>query len=482
MLVGCSVRPMAFRVVKPGAAAEFALESPVNKKSRETVAFSKLMERQYGFVAGRGYLDLLPGMRVTAQRAYFRGSEVKLSEYLGSETGRWNVEPGVRFRFMGSEAERGLQKPADAPAIGSLIGAGVRRLRLYRMFFQVRWFAAGREAARGSVILGAATAAALEAATAALMGEKPVACGAQLDCIPFPAATTVTTDVGVEVNGELRWAPWGSTVKSIAPSGAGDSLHVERRLGKKRLAPVEFARGDEAAWLFPLLPGDRLRWSAAAGSSVAERVVTGGGAPIAFDSRGNGDTALVFVHGWASDRSVWREQADAFARDYRVVTLDLTGHGRFAPPAPPRFVLTLAGDVEAVVRDLGLRRVILVGHSMGGAIALAAAKRLSGIARGVVLVTPEIPKVDGAALWADFKGTMEELIRTLVVGEQAKSADAATAVILLRNWGTIDFDKLKADAGVPVQTLNVPAKGQVPQLERPAEFNLALRGLLAGMK
>ena len=528
-MAGCAGRAPVFRVVKPGA--EFALESPTaaKQKARETVAFSKLMEQQYGFTPGQGYLDLLPGMRVSAQRAYFKGSDIKLSEYLGAETGRWTVEPGVRFRFTGVEPERGLQKPAGEPAIETLIDRARPRLRFYRMFFQVRWFAAGRDAGRGSVILGAADKATLAAATATLLGEKPVECGGKrLDCIPFPRATTVTADVGVEVNGERRWVTWGTTLKSLAPAGAAETLRVQRRWGKA-VAPVELARDEHAdAWGFPLLPGDRLQWASAAGAGVAaERVVTSGGgaAPIAFDTRGSGETALVFIHGWACDRSYWREQVDVFARNYRVVTLDLTGHGPFSPPSPPQFVLGLSADVEAVVRDLGLRRVILVGHSMGGLVALSAARRLPGIVRGVVLVdtlhdpstrvTPEMTDGIVRDLQADFAGAIEKMVRTQFVPgvndkardwviERARKADPATARKLLRDYPNINFGMLLTDAGagLPVRAINasatkvdaarrfapdfdaviMPGVGHFPHLERPAEFNETLRGVLAGFK
>ena len=52
------------------------------------------------------------------------------------------------------------------------------------------------------------------------------------------------------------------------------------------------------------------------------------GVPIAYQVAGEGTVSLVFVHGWSGDRSYWEEQLDHFAQEYRVVALDLTGHGR----------------------------------------------------------------------------------------------------------------------------------------------------------
>src|SRR6201988_852119 len=84
---------------------------------------------------------------------------------------------------------------------------------------------------------------------------------------------------------------------------------------------------------------------------------------------------LVFLHGWCGDREYWKHQVGAFAADYRIVALDQAGHGESGQERNVWKAASLAGAVEAVVKELGLKRVILVGHSMGGQIALLAAKR-----------------------------------------------------------------------------------------------------------
>src|SRR5262245_6779146 len=100
------------------------------------------------------------------------------------------------------------------------------------------------------------------------------------------------------------------------------------------------------------------------------------GVNIVYEIRGKGDTALIFLHGWCGDREYWKNQADVFDPDYRVVTLDQAGHGESGKNRKSWTVSGLAGDVEAVVKALGLKRVILVGHSMGGPVSLIAAKRM----------------------------------------------------------------------------------------------------------
>lgn len=523
LAAGCAARrpkldPHASFRVENASERSYTLAGP--EADAAPVELGKLMERQYAYVAGRGYIDVLPGMRLSATRAYFGdGGKAELKNYLGTETGRWVWDP-PRFRFAGSDATPGWTRPAGKPAIRTLVGTGRRKQRLYRLFFQIRWFVNGRDSQRGSVVIGAPDAAALEAASETLMKEQPVACGPRLDCIAFPALTTVTADVGVMVNGDQRWVPWGSTLRAIAPADTEAGVRVTRRHGAARPLPVQFDASDPQAWLFPLLPRDRVEWPPVPGGDgppVVERVAMSGPngtIPVAFDVRGSGKTALVLIHCWACDRTYWREQTREFSRDFTVVTLDLPGHGRLAAPGVPRLVLNQANQVAAVVKDLALERVILVGHSMGAHVALAAAARLREVVRGVVIVEsmhdasvrPTAAMIDPIArqLEADFPKAIEAMVRTQFkpgvngaarewVIARARKADPAVAVGLLRDYVNVDAAALlAAAAGVPVHAINTgPTKtpglavtvvdnaGHFPQLERPAEFNAALRAVLA---
>src|SRR5262245_16053629 len=108
------------------------------------------------------------------------------------------------------------------------------------------------------------------------------------------------------------------------------------------------------------------------------------GLSLVCEVRGKGDTALVFLHGWCCDREHWKHQVEVFAADYRVVAFDQAGHGESGKDRKEWSGLDLGADVEAVVKELGLKRVILVGHSAGGAVALMAAKRMPGTVVAVI--------------------------------------------------------------------------------------------------
>ena len=87
---------------------------------------------------------------------------------------------------------------------------------------------------------------------------------------------------------------------------------------------------------------------------------------IAYETHGAGELALVFIHGWSCDRAYWREQLPHFAEDYKVVAIDLAGHGASGDERESYSMENFGADVAAVVDHLGLERVVLIGHSMGG--------------------------------------------------------------------------------------------------------------------
>ena len=81
---------------------------------------------------------------------------------------------------------------------------------------------------------------------------------------------------------------------------------------------------------------------------------------------GTGPRTIVFVHGWTGSLEMWRLQAPEFAaKGFRVVALDLPGHGRSDAPRIAYTMELFARAVDAVMRDAGVTQAVLVGHSMG---------------------------------------------------------------------------------------------------------------------
>ncbi|MFQ5599610.1 MAG: alpha/beta fold hydrolase [Candidatus Krumholzibacteriia bacterium] len=86
---------------------------------------------------------------------------------------------------------------------------------------------------------------------------------------------------------------------------------------------------------------------------------------VAYEVRGHGDGSIVFVHGGASNRSVWRAQMEGVDLGRRLVAVDLIGHGQSDKPHAAYTMGLLARSVAAVMDDLGIERAVLVGHSNG---------------------------------------------------------------------------------------------------------------------
>lgn len=202
------------------------------------------------------------------------------------------------------------------------------------------------------------------------------------------------------------------------------------------------------------------------------------GVPIAYVAEGDGRDTVVLIHGWSCDRTYWRGQIEPLLADYRVVTLDLAGHGASGVDRADWTLPAFGEDVAAVVRELGLERVVLVGHSMGAATALEAAALLGDAVLGVVAVDAlhDVGSRPDPEQWSqlmdsyetDFAGTCDRFVQSLfletadsaLVESTARdmcSAPAEVATAIMGQFGDYDQGAVMAAAGVPVRAINSAA-------------------------
>lgn len=164
------------------------------------------------------------------------------------------------------------------------------------------------------------------------------------------------------------------------------------------------------------------------------------GASISYEVFGAGEPTLVFVHGWSCDARYWRAQVPVFSKKHRVVVLDLAGHGNSGMSRTKYTMGSFGEDVRAVTEATGSRRVILIGHSMGGAVIAEAARltpdRVIGLIGVDTLENIEYPltKKEMEMMVAPMEKNFQESCRQF-----AGSMIAAETDPRLREWILADM-------------------------------------------
>ena len=223
-----------------------------------------------------------------------------------------------------------------------------------------------------------------------------------------------------------------------------------------------------------------LSMAARADESLTQGVTaTKDGVQIHYESGGNGSPALVFIHGWNCDRSYWSAQLPFFAATHQVVAIDLAGHGDSGVNREDWSMVNFGADVAAVADALQLEDIVLVGHSMGGPVALEAARLLKGRVKMVIgadtLSDVSLRYADAqlagmlAAMEADFPGTVDGMVRSsfflptsdpALIDQIARDMGAAPPVAGIgafegfAHWYNEDVEKTLADIEVPIRLIN----------------------------
>lgn len=109
------------------------------------------------------------------------------------------------------------------------------------------------------------------------------------------------------------------------------------------------------------------------------------GTEVFFEDKGKGP-AVVFLHGFLENRKMWEAASDVLCKRYRVVAIDLPGHGETGCFGYVHSMEFMAETVQHILQSLNIRRSVLVGHSMGGYVALAFAEVNPDSVKGLVLL------------------------------------------------------------------------------------------------
>ncbi len=115
------------------------------------------------------------------------------------------------------------------------------------------------------------------------------------------------------------------------------------------------------------------------------------GAKVHYTSYGSGKEAVVFIHGWTCDLTFWRMQALVY-RNRRSILIDLPGHGASEKPEVAYTMEHFARGLDAVLRDAGVERATLVGHSMGVPVAVEYLRLFPEKVAAIVIVDGLVPQ------------------------------------------------------------------------------------------
>ena len=103
-----------------------------------------------------------------------------------------------------------------------------------------------------------------------------------------------------------------------------------------------------------------------------------------YDLEGEGDGVLLFLHGWGVDKRIWRQQAKYFSQFYKVMTIDLPGHGESSWIKVSLEVMSQ--DIDYILDNLSIKELSVVGSSLGALLALRFYKNHPQKFKSLVLV------------------------------------------------------------------------------------------------
>lgn len=189
-------------------------------------------------------------------------------------------------------------------------------------------------------------------------------------------------------------------------------------------------------------------------TGVTDYVNSPDGKKIAYQIFGKGDMPLVFVHGWCCDKSYWDKQIEYFKKDYMIVAIDLAGHGESDADRGNYTMQSFAYDVSTVINDLELTNCVILGHSMGGSVAVETSVQNPDKIKAIFLVDSfkEYPELlTGASLdsvvnnWTrsytqdNFKENSYNMIKNWFFPDGDST---------LREWVASDMSSAEPDVGI----------------------------------
>ena len=246
---------------------------------------------------------------------------------------------------------------------------------------------------------------------------------------------------------------------------------------------------------------------------------------VHYLTAGEGAKTLVFIHGWSGNSGFWREQVPAFTDKARLVLIDLPGHGQSDKPPADYTMDYFARGVLAVLRDAGVDKATLIGHSMGVPVIcrvhgqapekVAGLVAVDGLLRRPQFKPEEVDKYLAPYRTGDFREHVTKFVHSMfpeaathplrdrVLAEVLATPPHVMSGAMQGMFGTNQPAWDLSNVRVPVLVLNAPnprwnaeyeanaralspktdyrvleGTGHCLMLEKPAEFNASLLSML----
>ncbi len=207
---------------------------------------------------------------------------------------------------------------------------------------------------------------------------------------------------------------------------------------------------------------------------------------VHYKSLGTGETALVFVHGWTCDLTSWRYQVPAFDGKVRMVLIDLPGHGKSDKPKIDYTMDVFARAVDAVLKDAGVKKAVLAGHSMGTPVVRQFYRRYPEKVAGLIAVDGRLQELKLppdtvkriVARWEgpDFKAAAAQFVDGMVTKDTPEEVRKYLKATLPTAPQHVAVSAMKAMMGptigkddpikVPVQTILAKSPFWTPEYEK----------------
>lgn len=249
--------------------------------------------------------------------------------------------------------------------------------------------------------------------------------------------------------------------------------------------------------------------------------ISSDGQKIHYKESGNGNTTLIFIHGWLGNTEWWADQQKYFNSRYHIIQMDLAGHGKSDASRQEWTSAGYADDIKAVAHAVDAQEIILVGHSMSGAYVLEASLKIPEV-KAIILIdtlknldesfTKEQTEEVLSQYRKDFKYTVENILPQFLFADGTPRAvkervqheflqhEPELAINALWPLYKTDLKTFAKQVQVPVIAINSDASptdieanrkylnsynyvtiegvGHYPMLEKPDEFNTILDGVI----